>query len=63
MKIIDKGGVIFTQNEPNLPIEERVFFCKAIGVNADDEHFRPATADELEAKRIYDDKLKAEATQ
>lgn len=61
MKVIDSNNVWYTQKIDGLPIEERVFFRRAIGMMADDEHFRPATVDELEAKRIYDDKLNAEA--
>jgi hypothetical protein len=50
MKQIESiDGVMFTQNIDNLPIEERVFFRAAIGMNADDEHFRPATTEELGA--------------
>lgn len=60
MKVME-CSVVYTQNDSDLPIEERVFFSRAIGMNADDIHYRPATAEELEAKRIYDDKLNAEA--
>lgn len=50
MKQLDSiDGVLFTQNIDNLPIEERVFFRAAIGMNADDEHFRQATTEELDA--------------
>lgn len=59
MKYIKDTGVVYTQNA-ELPIEERVFFRQAMGVNADDEHFRPATAEEIaehEAWRKEQDKL------
>lgn len=46
MKTIKDNGVVYTQNA-ELPIEERVFFREAMGVNADDEHFRPATKEEI----------------
>lgn len=46
MKTIKDNGVVYTQNA-ELPIEERVFFRQAMGVNADDEHFRPATKEEI----------------
>lgn len=47
MKTIEKGNVLYTQRE-NIPVEERVFFRGATGINADDEHFRPATVAEIE---------------
>ena len=46
MKTIKDNGVVYTQNA-ELPIEERVFFRQAMGVNADDKHFRPATEEEI----------------
>ena len=46
MKTIKDNGVVYTQNA-ELPIEERVFFRQAMGVNADDKHFRPATKEEI----------------
>lgn len=46
MKTIKDNGVVYTQNA-ELPIEERVFFRQAMGMNADDEHFRPATKEEI----------------
>lgn len=46
MKYIKDTGVVYTQNA-ELPIEERVFFRQAMGVNADSEHFRPATKEEI----------------
>lgn len=46
MKTIQDTGVVYTQNT-ELPIEERVFFRAAIGMNADNEHFRPATEEEI----------------
>lgn len=59
MKTIEKGSVIYTQNA-DLPIEERVFFRGATGVNADGNHFRPATIAELEERERYLEKLKLE---
>lgn len=53
-ELVNKEGVIYTQNIDNLPIEERVFFKAAVGMNADDEHFRPATPEELAAKATWD---------
>lgn len=47
---------MFTQNIDDLPIEERVFFKAAIGMNADNEHFRPATTEELDAWAAWKDK-------
>ena len=46
MKQIKDTGVVYTQNA-ELPIEERVFFRQAMGMNADDKHFRPATKEEI----------------
>ena len=46
MKYIKDTGVVYTQNA-ELPIEERVFFRQAMGMNADSEHFRPATKEEI----------------
>lgn len=60
MKVIE-SDVWYTQNVDGLPIEERVFFHKAIGLSADDEHYRPATTEELEAKRVYDERIEREA--
>lgn len=46
MKYIKDTGVVYTQNA-ELPIEERVFFRQAMGMNADSEHFRLATKEEI----------------
>ena len=46
MKTIKDNGVVYTQNA-ELPIEERVFFRQAMGMNADSEHFRLATKEEI----------------
>ena len=59
MKTIKDTGVVYTQST-DTPIEERVFFRQAMGVNADDKHFRPATEEEIaeyEAWRSEQDKL------
>lgn len=34
MKTIEKGNVLYTQRE-NIPVEERVFFRGATGINAE----------------------------
>lgn len=47
-ELVKVDGLIYTQNIDDLPVEERVFFKAAVGMNADDEHFRPATPEELE---------------
>lgn len=47
-ELVKVDGVIYTQNIDNIPVEERVFFKAAVGMNADEEHFRPATPKELE---------------
>lgn len=44
-----KEGVYYTQNIENLPTEERVFFREGKGVNATNEHYRVATAEEIAA--------------
>lgn len=54
MKQIKDTGVVYTQNA-ELPIEERVFFRQAMGVNADDEHFRPATKEEIAEHEAWQD--------
>jgi hypothetical protein len=41
-------GVYYTQNIENLPIEERVFFREGKGVSATSEHYRVATAKEVQ---------------
>lgn len=61
MRQIKDQGVWYTQREDGLPIEERVFFREAIGMSADDEHYRPATDEELDAKRVYDERIEREA--
>ena len=49
MNILEKKeGTYYTQNIENLPIEERVFFCEGRGVSATSEHYREATAEEIE---------------
>lgn len=52
MKTIEDTGVVYTQRA-DTPIAERVFFRQAIGVNADSEHFRPATEDEIAEYRAW----------
>ena len=44
-----KEGVYYTQNQDNLPIEERVFFREGKGVSATSEYYRIATPQEVEA--------------
>lgn len=59
MKTIKDTGVVYTQSA-DTPIEERVFFREAMGMNADSEHFRPATKEEIaeyEAWRKKQDEL------
>ena len=49
MNILEKKeGTYYTQNIENLPIEERVFFREGRGVSATSEHYREATAEEIE---------------
>ena len=58
--MITDTGVLYTQNA-ELPIEERVFFREAMGMNADSEHYRPATEEEIaehEAWRKEQDEIK-----
>jgi di/tripeptidase len=57
MKTIEKGNVLYTQRE-SVPVEERVFFRGATGINADDEHFRPATVAEIEEHERYLESIK-----
>lgn len=59
MEQITNTDVIYTQNA-ELPIEERVFFRTATGVGVNDGRFREATAEELEAKRVYERKMAEE---
>lgn len=60
MKVIDSNNVWYTQKIDGLPIEERVFFRHAIGMMADDDHFRIATDEEIELKRKYDEEIAKE---
>ncbi len=46
-------GVYYTQNNENLPIEERVFFREGKGVSATNEHYRVATAEEVGLWKAY----------
>ena len=41
-------GIYYTQNIENLPIEERVFFREGKGMSATSEHYRVATAKEVQ---------------
>lgn len=59
MEQIKDNGVVYTQNA-ELPIEERVFFKKAIGVGVNDGRFREATKAELMAKVEYDKRVAEE---
>lgn len=56
MEVIKNTGVIYTQVE-DVPIEERVFFTEGIGVNANLNHFRPATQDEIDDFKEFESKL------
>lgn len=51
-------GVTYTNNNDNLPIEERVFFREGLVANASD--YRPATEAELQAWREYQAKQEEE---
>ena len=46
-------GVYYTQNNENLPIEERVFFREGKGVSATNENYRVATEQEIEQWKEY----------
>lgn len=61
MEIIRNNGTIYTQNVDDLSIEERVFFREGIGVNITNGDYRPATAEELEARAQWERAQEAEA--
>ena len=48
MQFIKNNGVYLTQNIDDLPIEERVFFRRGVGMNIDSGIYREATPQELE---------------
>lgn len=52
MKEIERGAALYTQRE-DVPMEQRVFFRTAKGVNASADMFRKATADEYQAWRDW----------
>ena len=50
----------YTQNNENLPIEERVFFREGKGVSATNENYRVATEQEIEQWKEYQKKQEEE---
>lgn len=61
-KLEKQEGVYYTQNIENLPIEERVFFREGKGMSATNEHYRIATALELDAWEGYKRKIEGTPT-
>lgn len=58
MNALQNTGVYYTQKE-DLPIDQRVFFKKAIGENATMDNFREATPEELQEWKKFKEAVAA----